>query len=152
MSTPEVNDSRARLNALRNLLVTRKASTQEGIREALEKLNFDVNQSTISRDLRRLGAIKVVDSEGKTTYRLNNETSPVLATRIGDLIYSIKHNGAMIVINTPPGSASLVARHIDDLRSPQILGTIAGDDTTFVAPASVKKITEVVKLLQGSWA
>jgi len=156
MAIVEKSDARARLQALKNLLLEEDASTQEGLRFALEKLDFDVNQSTISRDLRRLGAIKVIDAEGKTTYQLSKENSAPFSVSsrtngISDLIFSIKDNGSLIVISTSPGSASLIARHIDTLRSDEILGTIAGDDTVFIAPANTKQISELVQRLKESW-
>ena len=129
-------DSRERLQMLRELLEREEASTQEDLREELERRDFDVNQSTISRDLRKLGAIKMTDADGVTTYRLPADPPPAGVVKgLADLIKSIEHNGAMIVISTDAGSAPLVARHIDTLRSESVLGTIAGDDTIFVAPA-----------------
>ena len=146
-------DARARLQALKGLLEREEASTQEELREQLEKLDFEVTQSTVSRDLRRIGAIKMTDNEGVTTYRLPLEhpaTAPLIDS-LGDLVRAIEHNGAMIVVQTTPGSASLVARHIDGLRSDDVLGTIAGDDTIFVAPSSLKKLDALVKRLEASF-
>lgn len=144
------SDTRSRLQALRRLLEKEKASTQEELREELEKLDFEVNQSTVSRDLRRLGAIKMTDG-GRTTYRLSPTppSSPFVET-LADLVIQIRHNGAMIVMQTAPGSASLVARHIDQLRWPEILGTLAGDDTIFIAPASMKGIPALIRRIETS--
>ena len=151
MRTMASTDVKSRLQALRQLLEREIASTQEELREQLEELDFDVNQSTVSRDLRRLGAVKTTDGEGRTTYRLSGEAPPpAKATSLGDLVREIEHNGAMIVVHTDPGSASLIARHIDTLRSDEVLGTIAGDDTIFVAPASLKKITQLVRTIKDS--
>jgi len=110
-------DSRERLQMLRELLEREEASTQEDLREELERRDFDVNQSTISRDLRKLGAIKMTDADGVTTYRLPADPPPAGVVKgLADLIKSIEHNGAMIVISTDAGSAPLVARHIETLR------------------------------------
>lgn len=144
-------DTQARLQALRKLLAKEDASTQDELREELEKLDFEVNQSTISRDLRKLGAIKMLDASGRTVYRLAEEVAPVRAPSggMGTLITDIEHNGSMIVVHTSPGSASLVARQIDQLRMANgILGTIAGDDTVFVCPRSAREIDAVVKRIQ----
>lgn len=149
---PPRTDSRERLQILRELLEAEEASTQEHLREELEKRDFVVNQSTISRDLRKLGASKMTDSDGVTTYRLANDPPPAGVVRgLSDLIKNISHNGAMIVINTDAGSAPLVARHIDTLRSESVLGTIAGDDTIFVAPASITAIAKTLKELKTSF-
>ncbi len=147
MSQTTALDSRTRLQALRKLLAAGESSTQEELVNKLRQQRFDVTQSTISRDLRRLGAIKAIDGSGSTIYRLPDDPSSTPFTPSNGfrgLMIDIEHNGAMIVIHTTPGSASLVARQLDQTKPYGILGTIAGDDTIFVAPSSVKKIAETV--------
>lgn len=141
-----------RLNVLKKILESGKNSTQEDIREMLEAKGFDVNQSTISRDLKKLGSIKGTDSKGRTTYRLSdtsNETS-FLAQSMTDLILDITHNDSLIVIQTTPGSASLVARQLDINKPAGILGTIAGDDTIFVAPSKEVSIKQTITAIRNS--
>lgn len=141
-----------RLNVLKKILESGKNSTQEEIREMLEAKGFDVNQSTISRDLKKLGSIKGTDSKGRTTYRLSdtaNETS-FLAQSMTDLILDITHNDSLIVIQTTPGSASLVARQLDLNKPAGILGTIAGDDTIFVAPSKEVSIKQTIAAIRNS--
>lgn len=150
MAVTTSTDAKSRLQALRELLDSEVATTQEELRKELEERNFEVNQSTISRDLRRLGAIKITDGEGNTTYRLSADAAPAKAARLSELVHSIQDNGHMIVVNTSVGCASLIARHIDSLRSDDIMGTIAGDDTVFIAPANVKRITLLVKQIRSS--
>lgn len=128
-------DGKDRLKALQQLLNDGGMSTQEELREKLEKQNFDVTQSTVSRDLRKLGAVRAVDTEGRTVYRLADEfEAPFSSTGLGELVREVTSNGAMIIIHTAVGSASLIARHLDNFNPGGILGTIAGDDTVFVAP------------------
>ena len=134
-----------RLSVLKTLLLEGNLSTQEELREELLARKYEVTQSTISRDLRRLGAIKGSDSEGRTIYRLSDDSAspPVpeaVAQGLHDLVISCEENGAMIIIHTTPGSASLIARHLDSQRPDDILGTIAGDDTIFVAPRHLRDI------------
>lgn len=149
-------DTAARLQALRKLLSKEDASTQDELRSELEKLEFEVNQSTISRDLRKLGAIKVIDPSGVTVYRLVEEVAPLRQpSGLGLLITDIEHNGVMLVVHTSPGSASLAARVMDQNRTALgILGTIAGDDTVFVCPRSTKDLDALLKkistLLSGN--
>ncbi len=135
-------DARMRLTALRQLLSEGASSTQEELVDELKTRKFNVTQSTISRDLRRLGAIKMIDSSSRTIYRLPDETmvNPVSQSGLKGLLLDIQHNGAVIVIHTSPGSASLLARHLDTVKPHGIIGTLAGDDTIFVAPASVREI------------
>jgi transcriptional regulator of arginine metabolism len=146
----ERTDTQARLQALRKLLVKEDASTQDELRDELEKLDYEVNQSTISRDLRKLGAIKMIDTSGRTVYRIADEMARVAPpSGLGTLITNIEHNGFMIVVHTSPGSASLVARQIDQLRSSSaVLGTIAGDDTVFICPRNPKETAALVKRIE----
>ena len=140
------------IEALRTLLLERRANTQEDICAVLEKQGYDVNQSKVSRLLRKMGAIKVINEEGVTSYSLAREPAPpTMNTPIRDLILDIVSNETLVVIFTSPGSASMVARVLDYHQiTSHILGSIAGDDTIFVAPKSVKdirKLTEEIKSL-----
>lgn len=147
-------DSPDRLTALRRLLAEGNLGTQDELREGLKALKFKVTQSTVSRDLRRLGAIKAIETDGTIVYRLPDESQAPLTqnTGIGGLVLDIRSNGVMIVIHTVAGSASLVARHLDQVGPNEILGTIAGDDTIFVAPASVKNIAHTMEAIQASFS
>lgn len=140
------NDARTRLSALRRLLTEGEISTQEELVEELARQKYSVTQSTISRDLRRLGAIKAFDPAGRIVYRLPEDVMIPTAPTGGlkGLLLDIQHNGYMIVLHTTPGSASLVARHLDQIKLEGIMGTMAGDDTIFVAPSSVKKIEKTI--------
>ena len=146
-----IESSNTRISALRKLLNEGELGTQDELREELERMKFKVTQSTISRDLRRLGAVKAQDAAGRTVYRLVEEAMPSpSAARLDELVTEIRSNGATIVLITAPGSASLVARHLDHVRPAEILGTIAGDDTIFVAPASLKNIRGTIEQIRKS--
>lgn len=141
-----------RLTALKKILESGKNSSQEEIREILEAKGHDVNQSTISRDLKKLGALKGTDSKGRTTYRLSEKVleANFVAQSLGDLILNINHNDSLIVIQTTPGSASLIARQLDISRPAGILGTIAGDDTIFIAPSKEISIKQTIAAIRSS--
>ena len=148
-----VTDARQRITVLRKLLADGKISTQEELADELRRQKFDITQSTISRDLRRLGAVKAVDGSGNTVYRLSQDFSATAANFVSSLkhlLIDITHNDSIIVIHTAAGSANLVARHLDQIRPVGILGTIAGDDTIFVAPISTLKIPEIIKKIYDS--
>lgn len=155
MSSRAVSESAQRLNILRRLLQGGEIGTQEELAEELHRQKFTVTQSTISRDLRRLGAVKAQDTSGRTVYRMPDEAvlpPPITPSGLKDLLIEIQHNGSMIVIHTSPGSASLVARQLDHSRPEGILGTIAGDDTIFVAPASGKRIEQTISAIIRQFA
>lgn len=138
-------DSQKLLEGLRAILNGRKATTQEDLCSLLEKAGYKVNQSKISRLLRKVGAMKVVNSKGETVYSLPREPAPPnMDTPLRNLIVDIVANEALVIIFTSPGCASLVARVLDYAEvSTKILGTLAGDDTIFVAPKSIKDIQEL---------
>ncbi|NJL25178.1 MAG: arginine repressor [Calothrix sp. SM1_5_4] len=147
--------STRRMNALRRLIEEGVLATQEELVAALNKQGLVVTQSTISRDLTRLGAVKTRDASGRMGYRLSDDLALATAPPARDmrsLLVDIQHNGSLIVINTSPGSASLLARLLDQSRPDGILGTIAGDDTIFVAPRSPKKIAQTVKAILAEFA
>ncbi|MNT48654.1 Arginine repressor [compost metagenome] len=105
--------------------------------------------------MRRIGAIKTTNAEGEIVYKLSEESflmPTTVSDSLGQLLLDITSNENMIVLHTSPGSASLVARHIDSMRSTLgILGTIAGDDTIFIAPASTKKISALIQKIKDEF-
>lgn len=139
------------VDALRVLLMGRKASSQEAICSALEKLGYEINQTKVSRLLRKIGAIKVENEQGQTVYSLPREPAPPsMNTQIKDVILDIVANETLVVIFTSPGSASMVARVLDyNQITTEILGTIAGDDTIFVAPKTIKDIRKLTEEIKG---
>ena len=144
-----------RLTVLKQLIRQGEASTQEELCSALKMKKFDVTQSTVSRDLRRIGAIKATNAEGEIVYHLPEDHWPLIrkATHdVSNLIVDIKANENLIVMHTAPGSASLVAADLDSQRSALgILGTLSGDDTVFIAPVSIKKITNIVQKMRNEY-
>lgn len=146
-----------KMEALRKLLsadVNNTFGTQDELCEQLRQAGFEATQSTVSRALRKLGAIKATDETGRTVYRLPgtvaNTPPPIPASALSDLVSNIASNGSIVVIHTTPGSASLVARHLDHYRPNGILGTIAGDDTIFVAPAPNHAVSETIEAILNS--
>lgn len=139
-----------RLSVLRELLNTDDLSTQDELREKLLKLKFDVTQSTISRDLRKLGAVRTLDTQGRSVYRLLEKEFEAPHTDMRSMVRRIRANATTIVIQTTPGTASMVARHLDFHCSEMTLGTIAGDDTVFVAIAPDRKPQQTIRDIEAS--
>ncbi|OGT42804.1 MAG: arginine repressor [Gammaproteobacteria bacterium RIFCSPHIGHO2_12_FULL_37_34] len=126
--------------AIQNLLQKKMVRTQDEIREVLHKQGFDINQAMISRILHKLGAIKMNEGE-QIVYRLPTELIAITPKdQLKQLVLNIAHNEALIVIQTSPGSAQLVARLLDQKNVSGILGTLAGDDTIFIAPDKIRHI------------
>lgn len=149
------NESKERLSMLRKLIREGEPSTQEELCEGLLAQGFDVTQSTVSRDLRRIGAVKATNADREIIYVLpedHQKLRPRVETSFEGMVLEIQSNENLIVLHSSPGSASLVARHIDTLKEALgVLGTIAGDDTVLVVPKSVKRIPNVVKGLEGEF-
>src|SRR5690606_4710735 len=107
-----------------------------------------VTQATLSRDLATLGAARVARPEGGTVYVL--EEVPVAGLKLrelGELVVAVEDNGHLVAVRTMPGAASAIASAVDGLRLPELLGTVAGDDTLFCAPARRRTASEVRKTL-----
>lgn len=142
-------------HSLREILIEGKARTQLEILQAFKEKGISCSQSKVSRLLNQIGAVKVVDNQGKTHYRLPHEaglihelTSLQEKTMIREWVLNILSSETMIIIHTTPGAASMVARIIDQHRlNLQVLGTIAGDDSIFIAPQSIHQITETMALI-----
>lgn len=135
------------INDLKNILLQGVTATQETICLALEAQGHQVNQSKVSRLLRNINAIKSKNDRGEMVYRLPHDVAPPsINTVLAELIVDILLNETLIIVKTSPGSASLIARIIDDKKC-HVIGTIAGDDTIFVAPQSVKDIQLTFDLL-----
>lgn len=140
----EISNTKADLIiAIQDLLQKHSLEKQEDIRESLQKQGIIVNQAMISRILHKLGAIKMNEGDG-TFYRLPTELKSVKPDdSLKHLIVKITHNESIIIIQTAPGSAQLVARLLDQNQTIGILGTVAGDDTIFIAPEKTKQIATV---------
>ena len=144
--------------AASELLLSGKIQSQEELREKLAEKGFQLTQSKISRLIHRLGALKTPNIAGELIYTLPEiPPPPALYSKVADLIVAIKKNETIIVINTNYGAANIVARILEyhDINR-EILGTIAGSDTIFVAPKSIQTLEttyqEIKKLLHGKSA
>ena len=114
-----------------------RIGSQEELVARLALAGISATQTTVSRDLDELGAVKQ-RHEGSIRYALPDridwrQAGERLDRILGEWVVSIETAGGLIVMRTPPGSANLVASALDFAALPEIAGTIAGDDTIFVA-------------------
>ena len=134
---------------LRGLLGSGFHGNQERICQVLEQHGFPVTQSTVSRTLRKMGALKTMEN-GRVVYQLPKEKPlPNYTGSLRDLIISVDHNESLIVLKTTPGSAMFLAGFLDHTKPSGVLGTMAGVDIVFIAPRSTRKITQVIKELDA---
>jgi transcriptional regulator of arginine metabolism len=125
-------DRRKRHLKILELISTRAVRTQEELAEALAAEGWDVTQSSVSRDI---GALRLVKVDGAYR-RPPRGTAPADPDerRIAEGVLTIESAGeALVVLHTPPGEANRVAVALDRLAWPEVVGTIAGDDTIFLA-------------------
>ena len=125
-----------RLSAIRQLIKNNKIQNQDELSDLLQKENFEVTQATLARDLRFLQVVKIPDGLGNYIYSLNSDSSSAESSQIyiQDFLrgyLSIETSGNMVVIKTFQGHANTVCNAIDNLDIPEILGTVAGDNTMF---------------------
>lgn len=147
-----VEHTRTLQATLKAILQTQKAQTQEAILAALKEKGYEVNQSKISRLLRKMGAVKMANDANAITYTLPREPAPISAKHIlSSLVVDVVHNESLIIIYTNPGSASMIARLMDHkMKTLGIIGTVAGDDTIFAAPHSIKHIANIAKSIKDT--
>lgn len=127
----------ARQSKILELIKSTEIETQEDLAGALKKTGIDVTQATVSRDIRELKLVKVAISEGRYKYHTmeNNVegSSERLIKILKSSMVSVNVAENMIIIKTIPGAAQICASAIDTLGIDEVLGTIAGDDTIFIA-------------------
>ncbi|WP_324806310.1 hypothetical protein SH584_08560 [Sphingomonas sp. LY29] len=118
-------------------LQSHRVGSQEEVVARLSLAGIEATQATVSRDLLELGAVKL-KREGSIRYVLPGDVEPGFAAAkldrlLAEWVDSILVSGHMLVLRTPPGSANLVANALDAAGLDEVAGTIAGDDTIFVA-------------------
>jgi transcriptional regulator of arginine metabolism len=149
--TKTKHPSSSLISALRALLLNDKVGTQEEIKTALAQQGFSLNQSKISRLLRKISAIKTTNDKGHIIYALPREPAlPSAQSSVAQLIVDIVANETLIIIHTNPGSAPLIGGLLDhQTQELEILGTVAGDDTLFVVPKSIARIDTTLKAVKA---
>lgn len=124
-------DRRERQRIIFEALTAGKIGSQQDVVRILAKNGFRVTQATASRDLEELGAVRGKGVSGKVAYSIPDSSRGL----IDDLTLGISEAQRLLVIKTPPGAAQLIAGRIDRNKIDGVVGTIAGDDTIFVACA-----------------
>lgn len=145
----------SRMETLKMLISSQELSSQEEVLQALAKEGYKLTQATLSRDLKQLKVAKAASMNGKYVYVLPNETMYKRVSNPRSLremmmspgFLSINFSGNMVVIKTRPGYASSIAYNIDNSDIPEILGTIAGDDTIFMVKKEGADEDDIIKAL-----
>lgn len=127
-----------RQHRIATLLGSGQVRSQADLVELLAREGVEATQATVSRDLEDLGAVKVRVTGGETVYAVpelpHDQVAPEEHLRrvLSEWVVDVSRSGEVVVVRTPPGSAHVVASALDRARVPDILGTVAGDDTIIV--------------------
>lgn len=130
---------RERHGAILRLIRERPISTQSELADALREAGYDAVQTTVSRDVSELGLVKVRGAGGKLVYAPPGTADPDRLRELGAALrrsaLGVECNEHVVVVFTPRGFAAALAEAIDEARHPQVLATVAGDNTILVVPA-----------------
>jgi transcriptional regulator of arginine metabolism len=144
-----------RLEALRLIISSQQLGSQDELLNALQKEGFKLTQATLSRDLKQLKVAKAASMSGNYVYVLPNDTMYKRVSTPNSIremmkvpgFVSINFSGNLGVIKTRPGYASSIAWNIDNSDIPEIIGTIAGDDTIFIVVKEGIRHQEIIDAL-----
>ena len=133
-----------------DLIVRESILTQEDLVDRLAKAGLHVTQATLSRDIKELGLVKTPDGYS-TAAELSGDTAPPappLNHLLREFVVDIKEAQNLLVIRTTAGSAQPVAAALDAERWPELLGTLAGDDTILVVSAGNRQCRDLGKRIR----
>ena len=135
--------------AIAKLVMNESIETQEDLARMLRSLGYSVTQATVSRDIKEMRLIKILTPEGKYKYATVDNAESDLQDRFNRIfsssVLSVNSSGNLIVIKTISGSANAAAEAIDSMKWPDVLGTLAGDNTVFIVVKEGRSVIETIK-------
>ncbi len=145
-----------RERAILEIVRSRPVATQAELVRALRQQGLRVTQATVSRDLKRLGLVKVVGPDGTYHYALPDavRATPTpaahenLRAAFRAFVTEVDQGEAIVLVKTLSGRANAVAIALDEARIPEIAGTVAGDDTILVVVRRNADRPRVIRILQ----
>jgi len=145
-----------RQHRIGRLLEEQPVSSQGQLVELLASEGIVATQATVSRDLEELGAVKVRIPGGTMAYAVPEVSKDRaggaddhLRRVMGEFVVEVSHSANVVVLRTPPGSAHVVASALDRAGVPEVLGTVAGDDTMIIVCAEQVGGAAVAERLAG---
>lgn len=126
--------------------------TQEELAEELKKSGYHITQATVSRDIKELKLVKVLDVNGTYKYASMREQDSMLNERLvkvfAESVLSIDYSGNIVVVKTFSGAANAAAEAIDVLDYKEMVGTVAGDDTIFILVRNQEDVETLIDKLK----
>ena len=140
-----------RRNAILQLIGSRSIRTHDDLAQALSDEGIDISLATLSRDLRELGIAKVAAGyEVLSQAGSSAKAQQALERAVAEFLLESNPAGNLVVLRTPPGGANALARCLDTAGWADVVGTIAGDDTIFIATPDHDTALRVSQRLIGS--
>lgn len=143
--------TQVRRAAIAELVRSRRVATQGELQRLLRDRGIAATQATLSRDLAQLGARRAPLPDGGTAYEVDG-APPARPGAMAELVVGVRDAAALVVVQTLPGAAQAIAAQLDRARLPAVVGTLAGDDTIFVAPARRTSPRRLAALLERHFA
>lgn len=147
----EVVTKLRRQRTIRELVASSTVRTQRQLVKALARTGIEVSQGTLSRDLRELGVVKAAGGYAMPSQAGSGGLSrDDLAQALARFLVALRTAQNLVVLLTEPGGASALAQSLDESRLPEVVGTIAGDNTIFVAtpdPAAARRLRDQLRRL-----
>ena len=137
------------------ILEQHAVASQGQLVQLLADAGVDATQATVSRDLEEIGAVKVRAAGGDSIYAVpelpKDRVAPEEHLRrvLGDWVVEVAASANLVVVRTPPGSAHVVASALDRASLPEIVGTVAGDDTIMVVASERVGGAKLARRLSG---
>ena len=142
----------ARHSKIIEIIQTKEVETQEQLAEELRSKGFDITQATVSRDIKELKLIKVMNSHGTHKYATIAPEDIFLSNKLVNIfcqtVLYVDHVDNFIVLKTISGSAPAAAEALDSLKFNGIVGTIAGDNTVFILARKEEDTKEIVQKIK----
>ena len=142
-----------RQSVILDVIQRQPVHNQEQLRRLVRAAGFDVTQATLSRDVRELGLVKggaAAAYQAPAAGGSNGHSPKALLNRaVADYLTRVDRVQQLVVMRTGPGQAQLLGVALDGARLPEVIGTIAGDDTVLVIAPDTRRAQKLVKWLEG---
>ncbi len=136
------------------MIESNKIESQQDIIQALTQEGISISQSTLSKDLKEMGVIKIRGKDGKFKFIQTKEkdtfrTEVILRRELMDFLKETSQVGNLVLLKTVPGNASGISRSVDEIGWKEIAGTLASVDTVLVVTYSANDARKVVERVQS---
>jgi transcriptional regulator of arginine metabolism len=147
-------EKRRRRDIIRELIESQPPASQKELVDLLTARGVKVDQSTISRDLRELGVVRLPGADGRSVYGFPGEhVGPAAGDELRrgarDFVIGIEASGNLVILRTAPGNAQAMAAILDRTHLEEVAGTVAGDDTIIIVVREGYNAKDVEKWFEG---